>query len=138
MSDATERLARSRAAWVEAMRPRHGMAQANTQADTQAGAQASRPVRWFERIRRRWQAHPLHLVAEVAGPVIGAWAARRPLTFLAVAALAGSALVATRPWRRLSRMGALLLALRAVGMPSLVVAGLRRFAFSPTLPRRSS
>ncbi len=140
MSHATDRLERSRAALAEAMQrgglgPPHARTQAPTpQGPDAGGAEGARDAahprrppwqRWMDAARRRWHAHPLHLVAEIAVPALGAWAARRPLTFLAMAAAAGAGLVATRPWRVLSATGVLAMALRAMGVPSFALAGLR-------------
>ena len=152
MSDATDRLERSRAALAEAMRrggfgPRPGKSARPERSERTArpaghapqapgatGGEGGREPRddrpppwqrWMDIARRRWQSHPLHLVGEIAVPALGAWAARRPLAFLAVAAAAGACLVAARPWRALSGTGLLVLALRGMGVPSFVLSGLR-------------
>lgn len=146
MSAAADRLARSRAALVAAMSSpdageparRGAPGRASQPHDEQAGpAHEGLLEGLLGRMRRAWEAHPAHLAVEVAGLLVARWAARHPERLLALAALAGAALVFARPWRLLpaGALGALAwraglrAGSRALGLPALlvpIVARMRR------------
>ncbi|MDO5654076.1 MAG: hypothetical protein Q4G39_08230 [Brachymonas sp.] len=49
--------------------------------------------------RRRWRSHPVHLVADVGRPFLMHQARKRPARLLAIAAVAGAAVVLLKPWK---------------------------------------
>jgi hypothetical protein len=59
---------------------------------------------WWDILRSAslawWQHHPAHTAAEVAAPVVKAYARERPIQILGIAAGAGAAVMLLRPWRR--------------------------------------
>jgi len=56
-----------------------------------------------------WQHHPVNATFSLARPVLDQYAKEKPLQLLGIAAVAGAAAVALKPWRLVS-MGSLLLA----------------------------
>lgn len=99
-----ERLALSRRAITrQLMRRGHddGDGSQSTNASTQAMAGGSS---WWQILRNAglswWQHHPAHTAAEVAAPVVKAYARERPIQILGIAAGAGAAVMLLRPWRR--------------------------------------
>ena len=152
MSAAADRLARSRAALVAAMSSpdagesaqRGGPGRAAHPHDEQDGAEHEG---LFEsllgRVRRAWEAHPAHLAVELAGPLLSRWATRHPERLLALAALAGAALVFARPWRLLpaGALGALAwraglrAGSRALGLPAWLMPIVTRMRRPVAAPR---
>lgn len=80
-------------------------------------------------VRTWWRHHPVSMAVDVAKPVVGRYAKGHPLTLLGVAAVAGAALVITRPWRLLSVGGILLAAVKSAAVPSVLMS-----FFSPPDP----
>jgi hypothetical protein len=60
-----------------------------------------------------WQNHPVSAAFSLARPVLGQYAREKPLQLLGIAAVAGAAAVAFKPWRLVSLGGVLLAALRS-------------------------
>lgn len=56
-----------------------------------------------------WQHHPVSAALSLAQPVLGQYARDKPLQLLGIAAVAGAAAVAFKPWRLVS-LGSVLLA----------------------------
>ena len=80
-------------------------------------------------VRTWWRHHPVSMAVDVAKPVVGRYAKGHPFTLLGVAALAGAAIVVTRPWRLLSVGGILLAAIKSAAVPSVLMS-----LFSPPDP----
>lgn len=80
-------------------------------------------------VRTWWRHHPVSMAVDVAKPVVGRYAKGHPFTLLGVAALAGAAIVVTRPWRLLSVGGILLAAVKSAAVPSVLMS-----LFSPPDP----
>lgn len=136
MSDATDRLARSRQAIIAHIarrERRHDPREegARWQTDEGDGTRREPPPRGaslFERARHAtgiwWRHHPAHMALEVATPLIASYAGRKPVQFIAVAALAGAALTLTRPWRLISVTTLLVAVVKATQLPSVLMSAM--------------
>jgi hypothetical protein len=137
MSDASDRLARSRLAIVEHIHrkerrrePRREM----PQDDPFEGAEfADTPPPppgdgLLDRIRYAasmwWRHHPAHMAVEVATPLMHAYAARKPGQLLAISALAGATLMLARPWRLISLTALLGVLLKSSHLPSVILSAM--------------
>ena len=69
-----------------------------------------------------WQHHPAQLALDLAIPVLGRYAEKKPLQLLGLAAGAGAAIVLIRPWRLVSVTGLLLTALKSSKVSTLVLS----------------
>jgi hypothetical protein len=134
MSDAADKLARSRLALIEHLQrrerrdekkeARHARDREQVEQDTQdwePSEEDEDPARWFARLKRAavawWRTHPARLGVELAKPVLSRYAARNPAQFLGMAVAGGAIVVIARPWR-------------LVSMPGLIVALLKSSQFS--------
>lgn len=131
MSPGTERLAHTRQAIIEDLRRwRQGEPQApgDSGGHEPGGSPGTYATgRWQglrEAARGWWEQHPAHLAVDLALPLLQAWARRRPLRLLAVAAGAGALVVLARPWRLISVTGLLVAGLRSQHLASLALQAL--------------
>ena len=69
-----------------------------------------------------WQNHPAQLAIDLAAPVLGRYAEKKPLQLLGLAAGLGAAVVLLRPWRLVSMTGILLTTLKSSKVSSLVLS----------------
>ena len=69
-----------------------------------------------------WQNHPAQLAIDLAAPVLGKYAEKKPLQLLGLAAGVGAAVVLLRPWRLVSMTGILLTTLKSSKVSSLVLS----------------
>jgi hypothetical protein len=135
VSDAGDRLARSRLAIIEQVRHRrrgHGGGQEN-QSDRKAGwdyeeEQEGLLGGWFGRLKHAlgtwWRHHPAHMGVELATPMLSSYAHRKPVQFLGVAALLGAVVVVARPWRLITVGGLLAALLKSSQVSALVMSAL--------------
>jgi hypothetical protein len=145
MSDASDRLAKSRLAIVEHVhRRKHGSE--NVRAEMQK-EQAKREVKiaagaaehaydrakarghgWFGSVKRAagawWRHHPAHLGVELATPMLASYAARRPVVYLGAAAVLGAVIVVTRPWRLISATGLIVAIVKSSQLSSMVMSAM--------------
>jgi hypothetical protein len=136
VSEALARLARSRQALAnqlikpEKERSRQERAAGEAHDDDephQPYRDASEPVSgWWGTIRHAarvwWRYHPARAAADLARPAVENYARKNPATLLAVAAVAGAALVVARPWRLVSMTGLLVAALRPTELSAVVLS----------------
>lgn len=115
MSEASDKLARSRLAIVEHIArrqrrhdPREEIGQGFAEPpglpdddDPMAGGGG-----WFGHMRHAvrtwWRYHPAQMAVELATPLMRGYARRRPVQLLAISAGIGAALTLARPWRLIS------------------------------------
>ncbi len=119
MSDATDKLARSRQAILShiARRTRRhdpheetagGIGIEDEFADRQQEEDDAQDygAGWVGHMRRAvrtwWRYHPAHMVADLASPLFREYARHRPLQLLAISAAAGAVVVIARPWKLIS------------------------------------
>jgi len=137
MSDAADKLARTRLAIIEQIHGRERRPERRESADLEQDALhsesrwesiRSRPVSWFATAKRAaggwWQQHPAHLGVELATPVLSDYAGRKPVQFLAIAAAVGAVVVITRPWRLISATGLLMAVLKSSQLSGMVMAAM--------------
>ena len=138
MSDAADRLARTRLAIIDQILNREYRAQGGKsgrrrQRET-AGDEAPEgepePAGsgWFGHLRRAasawWRHHPAHLGLELATPALSAYAGRKPLQYLGIAAAVGAIVVIVRPWRLISVTGLLVALAKSSQMSSVLLSAL--------------
>lgn len=145
MSEAGQRLAMSRKAILEHIarrERRHDPREAGPRGHASADAWEREPddeppargAGWFEQARHAagvwWRHHPAHMAVELAGPLVAAYAHRKPLQFVGMAALAGAALTFARPWRLISLTTLLVALVKASNLPSILMAALSASDFA--------
>lgn len=140
MSDAADRLARTRLAIIEQIQhgehrhkrsdthrrrerePEGGEAAQGEPGDGQDGQG------WFARARdaagKWWRYHPAHLGLELATPALSGYAASKPLQFLGIAAAVGALVVIARPWRLISLTGLLVAIAKSSPVSGLLLSAL--------------
>ncbi len=137
MTAGSDRLERSRLAILEHIHRkelrRHGQLEDDRNPDSEAGAAAGEPPRarrragpgWYEAAHEMlggwWRYHPAHMALDLARPALTAYARRRPVQYLGVAAVAGAALFYLRPWKLISVTGVLLAIVKSPQVASLVM-----------------
>ncbi len=69
-----------------------------------------------------WQRQPAYYAYDFARPVLGRFAERNPLKFLAIAAGVGAVAVLAKPWRLVSLGGLAMAAVKSAAVPSVLLA----------------
>ncbi|HWI77633.1 MAG TPA: hypothetical protein VNS31_00445 [Ramlibacter sp.] len=91
-------------------------------------ASGSGPASWFATARRAvsgwWRNHPAHLGLELATPALSDYAGRKPVQFLAIAAVAGAVAMVARPWRLISATGLLMALLKSSQLSGLIMSAM--------------
>jgi hypothetical protein len=137
MSDASEKLARSRQAILEHIarrQRRHDPREeiASGFADEYGFPPEEEPMEprggWFghlaHAVRTWWRYHPAHMAADLASPVMRSYARRKPVQLLAIAAAAGAALTFARPWRLISLTTLIVALLKSSQLSHLLMAAM--------------
>jgi hypothetical protein len=141
MSDAADKLARSRLAIIEQLQRRErrdekketwsGREREESEQDDQDWEQSEEeedPARWFARLKRAavawWRSNPLHLGVRLARPVLSRYAARKPAQFLGAAVSVGAIVVIARPWRLVSLTGLIVALLKSSQLSSVVMSAM--------------
>jgi len=137
MSDAADKLARTRLAIIEQIHSRERRPERRESADFEQDALhgesrwesiRSGPASWFATLKRAasgwWQQHPAHLGVELATPALSDYAGRKPVQFLAIAAGVGAVVMLTRPWRLISVTGLLMAVLKSSQLSGMVMAAM--------------
>jgi hypothetical protein len=138
MSDAADRLARSRLAIIKQIQqPEHRKERGDTHRRREGETRDhDAPERmsnggaggWFVRFRQAarawWRYHPAHMGLELATPALSAFAERKPLKYLGIAAAVGAAVMITRPWRLISVGGLLIAIAKSSQLSTLLLSAL--------------
>lgn len=144
MSDAAEKLARTRLAiiaHVQARERRHERdnidfedeplaerGEVPRRAGFREHMRHSTAAGWFARAKRIgktwWRHHPASMGLDMAKPALSAYAAQKPVQYLGLAAAAGVVIALTRPWRLVSGTGLLLAVLKSSQLSSLVMSAM--------------
>jgi hypothetical protein len=137
MSDAADRLAKTRLAIIEQIHRREGRPQRRGNADHESGGlhgddewetAGSGPASWFASMKRAatswWRHHPAHLGLELATPALSEYAGRKPVQFLAIAAVVGAVAMVARPWRLISATGLLMALLKSSQLSGLIMSAM--------------
>ena len=134
MSDAADRLARTRLAIIKQIQqPEHRTERGDTHRRHEREMRDhDAPERmsnggiggWLARFRQAartwWRYHPAHMGLELATPALSAFAERKPLQYLGIAAAVGAVVMIARPWRLIS-VGGLLMAIAKSSQVSTVL-----------------
>ncbi|MDB5753408.1 MAG: hypothetical protein JWP65_3829 [Ramlibacter sp.] len=138
MSDASDKLARSRQAIVAHLarrERRHDPREEPAREDIgyEAGDYASQDreppgAGWFGHMRYAvgtwWRHHPAHMAVELVSPVMRNYARRKPVQLLAISVGVGAALTLARPWKVLSVTTLLIALLKSSHLPGLLMAAM--------------
>jgi len=150
MSDAGDKLARSRLALIEHIQRRERRDEKNEarrvrervqgeqgQQDEEgwdASDAADDPASWFARLKRAaitwWRSHPARLGVELAKPVLSSYAKRKPGQYLGIAVAVGAIFMVTRPWRLISVTGLLVTLLKSSQLSSVVMSAMSSADFN--------
>jgi CO/xanthine dehydrogenase Mo-binding subunit len=139
MSDASDKLARSRQAILEHVARRHrkhdprmepaddDLADANAYA-AYADDGPDPGAGWFRHlthvVRTWWRYHPAHMVVELATPMMRGYARRKPMQLLGISLAVGAALTFARPWKVISITTILVALLKSSQMSHLFTAAM--------------
>jgi len=146
MSDAADKLARSRLAIIDHLQrrerrdekkeARHARDREQVEQDTQdwePSEEDEDPARWFARLKRAavawWRTHPARLGVELAKPVLSRYAARKPAQFLGIAAAVGAIVIVVRPWRLISVTGLVVTLLKSSQLSSVIMSAMSETDF---------
>ena len=143
MSDAGDRLARSRLAIIAQVQRRgrggreddpgreqqaHARQRERGEPDWTFSHEREGIAGWFGSLKRAlhtwWRHHPAHMGVELATPMLSNYAYRRPVQYLAIAAAVGAVVVVARPWRLITVGGLLAALLKSSQVSSLVMSAL--------------
>jgi len=141
MSDATDKLARTRRAILETVArrqrrhdPREEPSQGYAFSDEDAAYRDEEdfPPRagsgWFGRLRHAlrtwWRYHPAHMATELAAPLLRNYARRKPWQMVGIAAAAGATLTFARPWKLISLTTLAVAVLKSSQLSSLLMAAM--------------
>jgi hypothetical protein len=139
MSDAADRLARTRLAIIGQMQNgeqrqqrggagrRRGREQAGADDAKESEPTGSREGSFAHLrhvVRTWWRYHPAHMGLELATPALSAYAARKPLQFLGIAAAVGAIVVIARPWRLISVTGLLVAIAKSSQLSGVLMSAL--------------
>ena len=135
MSDAADRLARTRLAIIEQIHRRERRPEraggtefedGDPQHDERWGS--SGPASWFAGLKRTvsgwWRQHPAHLGLELATPLLSDYAGRKPAQFLAIAAALGAVAMVARPWRLVSATGLLMALIKSSQLSGMLMSAM--------------
>jgi hypothetical protein len=144
MTDAADKLARSRLALIEHIQRRDEKKDARRAArerdqseqdepDWDQSAAADGFARWFATFKRAalawWRSHPARLGVELATPVLSSYAKRKPFHLLGIAAAVGAVVALTRPWRLISVTGLVVTLLKSSQLSSVVMSAMQTADF---------
>ena len=139
MSDASDKLARSRQAILEHVArrqrrhdPREETAQGFTSAEGSTYAQDDDPQEagggWFghmkHAVRTWWRYHPAHMAVDIATPLMRGYAQRKPLQLLGISLAAGAVLTFARPWKLISVGTIVIAVLKSSQLSHLLMAAM--------------
>lgn len=141
MSDASDKLARTRQALIEQMArrerrhdPREEPAGAHADSfeyendEEEDYADYGPGSGWFGHMRHAlhtwWRYHPAHMAVDLASPFMRDYARRNPWQLVGMSAAAGAGLMFLRPWRLISVGGIALAVVKSSQISHLLLAAL--------------
>ena len=139
MSEASDKLARSRRALLEQMarRTRHHDPREETAQDFAFGGdrepyENEAPYEpgsdWFghvgHAVKTWWRYHPAHMAVDLATPLMRSYARRKPVQLLGISLAAGAALTFARPWRLISLTTLLVAVLKSSQLSNVFMAAM--------------
>lgn len=139
MSDAADRLARSRLALIEFVHRKEirkdkraqnalNEHEEGEQWEAAESAAASAHGGWFSRVKTAakvyWRHHPARMGLQLAEPMLAEYARRSPGTYLGISAAAGALFVIARPWRLISVTGVLVALAKSPQLAGVVMSAM--------------
>lgn len=137
MSDAADKLARTRLAIVDHIqrRERRDNGAENRHANESAGQEGWEQSGsgygasgWFASFKHAagewWRSHPARLGLDLATPILSNYAARKPVQFLGIAAAVGAVAMIARPWRLISVTGLIVALVKSSQLSSVVMSAM--------------
>lgn len=138
MSDAADKLARTRLAIIAHIQRRErrregpqtpdeaesGIDEDEWNTEMHPGGVAGRFARFKRMAGAWWHYHPVRTGLDMATPLLSAYAARKPVQYLGIAALAGALVVVTRPWRLISVTGLLVALVKSSQLSGMVLSAM--------------
>jgi hypothetical protein len=138
MSDAADKLARSRQAILEHVArrqrhhdPREQTAQGFTGLEGDPYPDEDEPDPgggWFghlkHAVRTWWRYHPAHMAVDLASPLMRGYARRKPVQLLGISLAAGALLTFARPWKLISIGTILVAVLKSSQLSHLMMAAM--------------
>jgi hypothetical protein len=139
MSEAADRLARSRLALIEFVhrkeirKDKHAQAgfeqhKEGEQWEAAEAAASNSHGNWFTRVRTAakvyWRHHPARMGLQMAEPLLSDYARRSPAAFLGIAAVAGAVFMVARPWRLISVTGLLVALAKSPQLAGVVMSAM--------------
>jgi len=140
MSEASDKLARSRLALIEHVHRKQrkpdkaqvqrarGEKEEGEQWEAAEAAASSGRGGWFKHIGRAakayWRHHPARVGVQMATPMLSTYARKHPAAYLGAAAAAGVIFMIVRPWRLISVTGLLVALAKSPQLASVVMAAM--------------
>jgi hypothetical protein len=142
MTDASDRLARSRLAIIEQVQRKDRRAGGNREREHARAQQRERGepegphddeddegiAGWFGGLKHAlgtwWRHHPAHMGVELVTPLLATYARRKPFQFLGIAVAAGAVIAVARPWRLITVGGLLAAVLKSSQLSGLLMSAL--------------
>ncbi|TWO72232.1 hypothetical protein FN976_05875 [Caenimonas sedimenti] len=137
MSEATDKLARSRLAIVDHIHRRerrHDPRETPAPPGFGLGGDAEPPdppdpgSGWLGHMKHAvktwWRYHPAHMAVDIATPMLQAYAQRKPVQLLAISAAAGAVLTFARPWKLISLTTIAVAVLKSSQLSGLLMAAM--------------
>lgn len=133
MSDAGDRLARSRLAIIEQVRRKDRRRDGERERErgepeSGHGDEEGGISGWFGGLKHAlgtwWRHHPAHMGVELATPILSAYAHRKPFQFLGIAVALGAVVVVVRPWRLITVGGLIAAVLKSSQVSGLLMSAL--------------
>ncbi|HYE69946.1 MAG TPA: hypothetical protein VD932_00295 [Aquabacterium sp.] len=125
-----QRKERRKEATREEMREVKHEAKAQARAAVTGGGEDPPPQGegWFAHaghlLRSWWRYHPARMATDLATPVLSAYARRKPVQFLGIAAAAGALFFLARPWKLISVTGVVVALLKSPQVASLIMSAM--------------
>jgi hypothetical protein len=138
MSDAADKLARTRLAIVDHIQRRERRDDRDEARHKKDGAQGQESWEqseagyggsgWFASFKHAagewWRSHPAHVGLDLATPILSNYAARKPVQFLGIAAAVGAVVMIARPWRLISVTGLIVALVKSSQLSSVVMSAM--------------
>jgi hypothetical protein len=123
MSDAGERLVRSRMAIVDHIE-RKDRRKALSKLDDGVSGGHGRFGHVVDTLRSWWRRHPVSMAVDFATPSLSAYAGRHPVKFLGTALVVGAVAFYARPWKVISLTGLVVALMKSSQLSGLVMSAM--------------
>ncbi len=126
MSDAGERLARSRMAIVDHIgrKERRKAREHGPEGDDGDAEGRGRVGHLLDMLRGWWYRHPVSMALDFATPSLSSYARRKPVKFLGMAVALGAVAFYARPWKLISLTGLVVALVKSSQLSGLVMSAM--------------